>query len=128
MLTTDLRKTGIFGQKTITGMNSVRIRDLGGCHYVGDIQVRVETCRLANTYGFVGKPDMQAVLIRRRIDRNGLYTHLTTGTDDPEGDLSSVGNQYLFKHSDYFVVTKQVLRGTKVGHIPPERRPRQALL
>jgi hypothetical protein len=62
------------------------------------IQVRIKAGRLAYTYSFIGKPDMQAVLICSRVDRNGLDTHLTTGTDDPEGDLSSVGNQYLFKH------------------------------
>src|ERR1700730_8214650 len=87
-------------------MNSVRIGDLRRGHDMRDVEVRIKTSRLSDAYRLVGEFDMQAFLIRRRVDRYGLDAHLSTGTNDPEGNFSSVGNQYLFKHSDIFEINQ----------------------
>jgi hypothetical protein len=95
----DLGETGVLGQESVTGVDGVRIRDLGGGHDMRNVEVRIKTGRLADTNGFVGEFDVQTFFICRRVDRDGLDAHLATGTNDPESDLSSVGNQYLFKHA-----------------------------
>src|SRR5579859_1905332 len=94
----DLGETGIFCEEPVTGMDGVRVGDLGGSHDMWDIEIGIEAGGLSNTHGFISELDMQAFLIRRGVDRYGLDAHLATGTNDPEGNFSSVGDQYLFKH------------------------------
>jgi hypothetical protein len=64
-----------------------------------NIQVRIETRRLPDTYRLIGKPHMQAFLIRRRVNRHRLDTHFPAGAYHPQGNFSSIGNQYFFKHA-----------------------------
>jgi hypothetical protein len=48
--------------------------------------------RRAYTDRMIGKAYMEIIPVGGGIDRHGLYAHFPAGSDDPDGDLSSVGD------------------------------------
>lgn len=78
-------------------MDGVSIRDFSSSHQMRDIQVGISAGRPANTHRLICELHMEAVLICGGINRHGLDTHLPAGTDDPEGDLAAIGDEYLLK-------------------------------
>jgi hypothetical protein len=54
--------------------------------------------RFADADSFIRKFYMKAVPVCRRIHGDRFDSHLATRTDDAKGNLTSVSNQYFFKH------------------------------
>ena len=72
-------------------MDGVRIGDLCGCDDVGNLQVAFATGGGPDTNRFVRKTNVQAFFVGLRIDRYGLNAHFFTGSDDPQGNLPTIG-------------------------------------
>jgi hypothetical protein len=53
---------------------------------------------------------MQAVFIRRTINSHRFDTHFLTGAYDTQGNLSTVGDQYFFKHWSYISCQQPVVQ------------------
>ncbi len=54
--------------------------------------------RRANRIGFVGRPDMQGVAVRVRIDRHHADAETPCRARDATGDLAPVGDQNFVEH------------------------------
>ena len=86
------------GQKTVTGMQRVGAGDFRGADDGRHVQVAVAAARRADADVFVGKTDVQRILIGFRIDRDGLDAELTAREDDAQRDFPTVGDQDLLEH------------------------------
>ena len=97
-LFTNLCKFSIFRKKTITRMNSISVSNLCSADNCFHIEITVGTCCRTNTDTFIGKTDMQSVMINIRMDCNSFDPHLFAGTNDPYGNFTTVGYKYFMKH------------------------------
>ena len=48
--------------------------------------------------GLVGETDVEGIPISVRVDGHRGYPKITTGSDQPDGDLSAIGYQNLSEH------------------------------
>src|SRR5690606_17368838 len=94
----DLGKIGTLGEEPVAGMNRVGAGDLGGADDGGNVQVAVEAPRRTDADVFVGKADVERVLVGFGIDGNGLDPQFAARTDDAKGDLSTIGDKDLLEH------------------------------
>lgn len=62
------------------------------------IQIRFFRTIPAEQEGLVGLLSMAGSGVYFREDGHGADVQLLTGADDADGDLSAIGDQYLFKH------------------------------
>ncbi len=95
----DLREVRRFGEEAITGMNGVGPRDFRGADNRRNVQIALGAPRRPDTHVFIGKPDVQRVLVGFRIHRHGLDAELAARDDDAHGDLTAVRNQDFFEHA-----------------------------
>jgi len=79
-------------------MNRIRPRDLRGADDCRNVQVAVGAARRPDTDVLVGKPHVQGVLVGFRVDGDRLDAELAAGVDDPQRDLTPVGDQYFLEH------------------------------
>src|SRR5450759_4771657 len=82
-------------------MDRVGPGDLRGADDRRDTEVAVGAARRPDADVFVREPDMERVLVRLGIHRDGLDPELLAGVDDPKGDFPAVGYQDLFEHGWY---------------------------
>src|SRR5581483_5390647 len=94
----DFGEIGALGQEPVTGMDRIRIQNLGCADDTRDIQIAVDAFGRADANGFVRKPHVESMTICLREHRNGLDPKLFTAEDDPEGDFSTVRNEYFSEH------------------------------
>src|SRR2546422_9579575 len=87
----------ILCEKSVAGMNGLNIRDFGGGNDVGDIQIRFGRRRIADADGLVSQFQVSGIAIGGGIDDGNLDTHLATGADDPQRNLTSIGDKNLGK-------------------------------
>jgi hypothetical protein len=64
-------------------MYSIGIGNFGGGHDMGNIEIRIGAGGFSNTYRFIGKTHMEAILVGGRIYRNSFDAHLATGAYHP---------------------------------------------
>jgi hypothetical protein len=95
----DLGEVGVLAQQPVTRMNGVRARNLGGRDHRRNVEIAVLRRRRSNADRLVGKLHMEAVAIRLRVHSNRANAHLLARADHAQGNLSTVGNQYLTKHA-----------------------------
>src|ERR1700691_713617 len=79
-------------------MNRVHIGNFSGANHLRDVQVTLARSGRADTYGLVGKPNVQRISIRFGIDRYRGDIQLLTRIDDAQGDFTSVGDKDFSKH------------------------------
>ena len=79
-------------------MDRVNVRNLGGADHGGNIEVTLRKLRRADTNCFVGKTDVQRVAVCLAIDCDRLDAEFLARTDDAQGNLTSIGYQYLLEH------------------------------
>ena len=118
------------GQEAVARMDRLGARLLAGRDDLVDDEVALRSGGRADQDGLVGHFDMKGVLVRLRVDRDGLYPHLARSLHDPAGDLASVGDQNLFEHG--FPVRRRLgfsLGGRSIGCAPTRKRraPSQGL-
>ncbi len=98
MVNTDLGKIGVFGEETIAGMNRVGVGDFGRRNECFGLQIALRRWRRTDADGFVGKFDMQRIAVRSRADSDGFNAEFAAGADNPQRDLSPVGDKHFIKH------------------------------
>jgi len=97
----DFCKLAVLCQKSIARMNTICIGDFGCRHDVGDVQITVGTGRFSDTHSFICESYVQAILVGSRINSYSFNAHFTAGSDYPESDFTSVGDQYFFEHDSW---------------------------
>lgn len=119
-------------------MDGVGVGDFGGGNDIRDVQVRTAAGGRANTDRFISKANMQAFLIGGRVYSHGFDAHFPAGSDDTEGNLSSVGYEYFIEQNYRLTFkineTKSALPvptrvrmgqpGIRAGHTLPARHHR----
>jgi hypothetical protein len=78
-------------------VNGIGIRDLCRGHQVWYVQIGIDTGGTTNANSLIREFHVKAVFIGSGINRNGLDTHLPTGSDDPQRDLTTIGDQYFLE-------------------------------
>src|ERR1700740_1392171 len=95
----DLGKGRVFGKQAITGMDGIRICDLGRADHGWNIEIAQSQLWRPNADGFIGKTDGQRIPVRLTVNRNRADAQFLAGTDNAQGDLPAIGNQDLLKHA-----------------------------
>ena len=85
-------KVGVFGQKAVAGVDSVRTGYFCGGDDGRDVQVTLGRGGGADADGFVGQFDVQAVFVGFGMDGNGGNAHFAAGAQDAECDFPTVGD------------------------------------
>lgn len=80
-------------------MDGIGASDFRGCNQVRDAKVRVPAGRGSNTDIIVGKADVERLAVGLAVNRYRLDPQLSTGPNDPEGDLATIGDEYLLEHA-----------------------------
>ena len=92
-----LRKSRIFGKKTVTGVYRIGLAALCRLYNALDIEV-IAPGPGSDADGFIGAHDVHGRLVRLFVDGYSLYSKLFGGAHYANGDLASVCNQQLFEH------------------------------
>ena len=79
-------------------MNGLGASAQGRCQDFVAAQIGFSSRRRSNPHGFICQSDMQGVLVRVRVDRDGFDAHVPSSTNHSAGDLTTIGNQNLVKH------------------------------
>ena len=89
---------GVLGQEAIAGMDRVDIADLGGADDTFDFEITVLARSFTDTDGFICELNMERIDIGLRVNRERFDPKFLAGADDPQGDLATVGDEYLVEH------------------------------
>ena len=89
---------GVFGKKTVAGMDGIHIGDFRRADDAVDAQVTFVAGGFADADGFVGQLDVHGICVRLRIDGHGADIQFLAGADDADGNFSAVGYQNFFEH------------------------------
>ena len=92
------REFGVLGQEAVTGMDGFGAGLLAGGNDLVHHQVGLFRRSRADTDGFIGKIDMQGVLVGLGIDGDCGDAHLAGSLDDAAGDFAAVCDQNLGEH------------------------------
>ena len=88
-----LRELGIFGKKTVAGVNGLRTRAAAGVDDGRDVAVALVGRGGADVYGQMGRTHMRALRVGVGIDGDSAKAHAPRGTDHAQRDFSAVGNE-----------------------------------
>ena len=94
----DLGEVGIFGKKSITGMNRLDVANFGGTDDPIDHQVALGRGVASNTIGLVSEFQVAGLAVSLAVDRDSFDSQFTAGADDPQGALAAIGDQDALKH------------------------------
>ena len=92
-----LRKSRVFGKKTVAGVYRFSLAALRRLYDALDIEV-VSPGAASDTNGFIGAHDVHRRLVCLFVDGHSLYSKLLGGAHYADGDLAPVCNQQLFEH------------------------------
>jgi len=90
---------GILGQKAIAGMDGLGVRGESRFQNRIGAQIGQSGGRGPDADGLVGHLDMQGVLVRIGIDRDGGDAHSARSLDDSAGDFAAIGDQDFLEHA-----------------------------
>ncbi len=79
-------------------MNGLAAGRLGRGDESRDAEVALGRGRRADPHGPVGEPHVERVLVRRRVDGDGLDAELVQSPDHADGDLPPVGDEDSVEH------------------------------
>ncbi len=87
------RKSGVFRQETVTGMNSLGAGHFAGFDNPSGVQVGFPWRRRANVHCLVGHRNVQRVAIGIRVDRYRRNSQAAGRANDPAGDFTAICDQ-----------------------------------
>ncbi len=90
-----IHETGIFGEKPIARMDCLRAGFLRSLDDSLDIQIALRRNGRADAHRLIGHLDMKRIGIRIGINCDGGNTQFPRRANDPAGNFSAIGNQYL---------------------------------
>lgn len=97
MVGADLGKAGIFRQKAIAWVNRRDMAGEGSSNNVGNIEIAAATGGFANAHRLIGQLHMQGMAIYGGIDGNRCNAQFLTGTQNPQCNFATIGNQNFRK-------------------------------
>jgi hypothetical protein len=80
------------------GVNRVNVGDFSRADYRRDIEITQRQLRRPDADSFVGKTHVQRITVSFAINGHGADAQLLAGTDDPQGNLSAIGDQDFLEH------------------------------
>ena len=95
-----LRESRVLGEEAIAGVNRLRAALFRGVQYGGDIEVTLQRRGWPDAVRLVRHLHMQRRPVRLRIDGDHTNPHRPQRPRDPNGDLSSVGDEDFTEHGD----------------------------
>src|SRR5690606_16754278 len=98
VLLADAAELGVLAQEAVTGVDRIRVGDLGGGDDPRHAEVAVLAGRRPDADRLIGETHVQALAIRGAVHGHGLDTHLAAGADHTEGDLAAVRYEDLLEH------------------------------
>ncbi|MNU55664.1 hypothetical protein D3C71_447460 [compost metagenome] len=87
------RKRCPFGEKTITGVNSACARQLHGKQDSRHVEIALAGRSRADADGGIGRLQIIRILVRFRIDHDGLQAEFTAGALHAECDFAAIGDE-----------------------------------
>ena len=94
----DLGEIRALGEEPVAGMDRVGAGDLRGAQDRRHAQIAVGAARGPDADVLVGKSDVQGVLVRLGVDRDGLDSELAARADDAQRDFPTVRDQDFLEH------------------------------
>ena len=127
-------EVGVLGEEAVAGVDGVGPALLDGLEDRLGVEVALGRRLAPQGVGLVGQPDVERVPVELGVDGHGGHAHLPAGPDDPDGDLSPVGDENLLQHAAPFEswtsrrVSLAADRGATtlsrpVGYVPCRARP-----
>ncbi len=90
-----LGEVGVLGQEAVAGVHGVGAGLRGDVQHLVERQVALAGRVAAERERLVGEPDERRVPVGVGVDGDARQTGVTAGADDPDGDLTAVGDEYL---------------------------------
>ena len=94
----DFGEVGALGEESVSRVDRVGAGDLGGAEDRRHAQVAVGAAGRSDADVFVGKANVQRVLVGFGVDRDGLDAQFAAGIDDPQRNFTPVSDQNLLEH------------------------------
>ncbi len=93
-----LSKVGALRQEAVTRMDGVRPGDFRRRNNAGHVQIALGTARRPNAHRLIGKADVEGIAVGLGIDGDRADTQLFAGTNHPQGDFTTIGDQDFLEH------------------------------
>ncbi len=91
-------KCAFSDKKTVTRMNRVHVRYFRRADDAVNAQVTVRRRGLADANRLIRQLHVHRIGVRLGINGNGADIQFLAGANNPNGNLSAIGDQYFFKH------------------------------
>ena len=95
----NFRKTRIFRQEAITGMDSIGVSDFTSCDDCRDIQIAIRRAIRANADRFVCEFDMHGVSVSFGMDGDSGNAHFFAGAMNTQCNLAAIGDEDFFEQA-----------------------------
>ena len=95
-------EVGVLGEEAVAGVDGVGPALLDDAEDGLGVQVALGRGLAAQGVGLVGQPDVERVAVELGVDGHRGHPELAAGPDDPDGDLSPVGDENLLQHAAPF--------------------------
>ena len=92
----DFRKSSIFRQEAIAGMDRISVADFRCRNDRRDVQIAIFSGRRADTDCFIREPDMHGVDIGGRMYRDGSDPHFVCRAVYAQRNFTAIGDEQLF--------------------------------
>ncbi len=97
-LPADLGEVGIFREESVTGMDGLDVGHLGGADDARDLQIAFGGRGWADADGVVGQFEIRRIAVGRAVDGDDFDAEILAGADDPQGDLTTIGDEDALEH------------------------------
>ena len=94
----DLCELRVLGQESVAGVDGIGPRDLGRAQDVGEVEVAFRRLGGADADPFVREEGVEGLPVGFGENGDCLEAQLPAGADDPQGDLSAVGDEDFRNH------------------------------
>ncbi len=89
----DAGEVRVLGEEAVAGVNGVGVHDFGGGDDARDVEVALVGGARADADGGVGEVEVGRAAVGLRIDAADFDAEVSAGADDPQRDLTTVGDK-----------------------------------
>src|SRR5262249_10686012 len=94
----DLGEVRVLGEEAVAGVDGLDVGQLGGADEPWDFQVALGRRGRADADGLVGQLEVGGAAVGLAVDGDHFDAEVLAGADDPQGDLTAIGNQDTLEH------------------------------
>src|SRR5437667_8388940 len=95
---THFGKIGVLGKQAVAGVNRIHVGNFGRTYHCRNIKIALGKLRRPNADRFIGKTNVQRIPVSVAVNGDRADAKLLAGTNDPQCNFASIGNQDLFEH------------------------------